>query len=285
MKIYMHWDMEGASGLYHREQTWFWEAGVRQEAAEEGQALLIADVNACVAAALDAGADEVIVCDTHGGGGNIQIGRMLKDPRVTYHVKPRERQGTLNRWMPGLDESVDGLMLMGHHAKSGTPDAFLPHTWMMAWADFRINGLSVGEIGIESCYAGHWNVPLILAEGDEATGREVAEQFPEASMAVVKRVESHDRCTGPAPEEGRKIAARKVVEAIERTRVRRPAAFRPALPMTITIQMKEAKSAEAAAQKPNVKRLDECTVETTIERYCDVVKWITNTGMDVVERR
>ena len=51
--------------------------------------------------------------------------------------------------MPGLDESVDGLLLMAHHAKAGAEGAFLPHTQTLDWEDFRINGQSVGEIGID----------------------------------------------------------------------------------------------------------------------------------------
>ena len=76
------------------------------------------------------------------------------------------------RYLPGLDETVSGFLLPGHHARAGTPDAFLPHTSSLAWADFRINGQSVGEIGLEACYAGHWDVPLVLVQGDEAGCRE-----------------------------------------------------------------------------------------------------------------
>ena len=82
MKLYMHWDMEGTSGLFTRGQVWFWEEGVRPAMAEEGRRLLMADVNSATAAALQAGADRVIVCDTHHGGGNILIPEMLADPRV-----------------------------------------------------------------------------------------------------------------------------------------------------------------------------------------------------------
>ncbi|MCS6863144.1 MAG: M55 family metallopeptidase, partial [Abditibacteriales bacterium] len=89
MKIFMHWDMEGVSGIFTREQVWFWEKGVREHVAQEGRELLIADINSAVAAALEAGADEVIVCDTHHGGGNIILDKMLSDPRVTYHVGSR----------------------------------------------------------------------------------------------------------------------------------------------------------------------------------------------------
>jgi hypothetical protein len=27
MKVYMHWDIEGVSGLFTREHVWFWEVG------------------------------------------------------------------------------------------------------------------------------------------------------------------------------------------------------------------------------------------------------------------
>jgi D-aminopeptidase len=45
MKLYVHWDMEGTSGLFTREHTWSWEEGVRPEIAEEGRRLLMADVS------------------------------------------------------------------------------------------------------------------------------------------------------------------------------------------------------------------------------------------------
>jgi D-amino peptidase len=82
-RIFTHWDMEGVSGLFHREQVWFWEEGVRPEVAEEGRRLLVADINSAAKAALEAGADRLIVCDTHRGGGNIRLPEMLADPRIS----------------------------------------------------------------------------------------------------------------------------------------------------------------------------------------------------------
>jgi hypothetical protein len=31
LRIFMHEDMEGVSGLFHRDQVWFWEEGIRPE--------------------------------------------------------------------------------------------------------------------------------------------------------------------------------------------------------------------------------------------------------------
>jgi D-aminopeptidase len=89
LTIFMQWDMEGVSGLESREQVWFWEKGVRPEVAEEGRRLLVADSNSAAEAALGAGADRLIVCDTHRGGGNIRLPEMLADPRITYLDKSR----------------------------------------------------------------------------------------------------------------------------------------------------------------------------------------------------
>ena len=63
MKVYMHWDMEGVSGLFTKAHAWYWDDGVPEHIADEGCRLLTEDVNSAAAAALEAGADEVIVPD------------------------------------------------------------------------------------------------------------------------------------------------------------------------------------------------------------------------------
>jgi D-aminopeptidase len=70
LKLFMNCDMEGSSGIFTGEQAWWWENGVREEVAREARELFTADINAASAAALEAGATELIVCDTHHGGGN-----------------------------------------------------------------------------------------------------------------------------------------------------------------------------------------------------------------------
>ncbi len=277
----MHWDMEGVSGLFEREQVWFWERGTRQSKGREGRELLMADINSASAAALAAGVDELIVSDTHHGGGNIEPERMLQDPRITYLWRPRGYQDVGYRWLPGLDHTVDVLLLPGHHAKAFTDGAFLPHGWSLDWADFRINGRSVGELGMESCYAGHWDVPLVMVQGDEAACAEAEEQFPGVVTACVKRALSRDFCTGLDPESARRLTADKIKEAIEKARTAKPPPYQPALPMTVTIRMAIAEEADRAVQRPGVQRLDEYTVACQVERHADVVKWINGTGLDM----
>ena len=279
LKIWMHWDMEGVSGLFHRDQAWYKQKHVKPEVAEEGIKLLIADVNSAAEAALKAGATELIICDTHGGGGNFRPKEMFADPRITYLFKSGGYEGEVFRWMPGMNETVDGLMLMGHHAKAGTPGAFLAHTNSNGWADFTINGQSVGEIGIETCFAGHWEVPLILVHGDEAACKETREQFPHAITVSVKKAESYDVCTGLDAAAARKLTAEKIAEAIHKLRTAKPAPFKPKLPMQVSLRFTEQSRAEAIAKKPGVKRIDDHTVGAEVQRQCDVLKWLNGAGV------
>jgi D-amino peptidase len=282
LKIFMHWDLDGATGIFTREQAWWWEANVREHVAAQARELMTADVNAGTRAALEAGVTDLIVLDTHHGGGNLYPDKLVQDRRVTYHLRSVGQQGGKKRWMPNLDETVHGLMLPGHHAKTGTPGAFLPHNWTLQWKDFRINGQSVGEIGIEACFAGHWDIPVIFVQGDVAASHEARELFPWIVTSVVKwSTDSPELCDGLTPENGYKETARGIAEAIAKLRAGEMRPYKPRLPMTVTVRLATMDAAAAVAQRPGVRRLDDHTVEARIGRQADVVKWINGTGLDM----
>lgn len=284
LKLFMNCDMEGSSGIFTREQAWYWETGVREQVAMEARELFTADINAASAAALEAGATELIVCDTHHGGGNLIKEKVLSDPRIKYLFRSvgMEEDGK-RRWMPGLDQRVAGILLPGHHAKTSTPNSFLPHAWSFEWLDFTINGLSVGEIGIEACYAGHWDIPLIFVQGDEAACYEARQQFPGVVTAAVKRGGANPEvCTGLDPGSARRETARRIGEAVEGLRAGKMRPYKPTLPMTITLKMRTMDAAAKAAQRPGVLRIDDHTVEARVGRQADVVKWLLGTGLDMV---
>jgi D-amino peptidase len=281
LKIFILWDMDGANGIFTREQAWYWEPGVREHVAMEARQIFTSQVNALSAASLAAGATELIVCDTHHGGGNLLQDKLLSDPRITYLYRSVGMQDGKRRWMPGLDETVHGLMLPGHHAKTGTPDAFLPHTWTLQWKDFWINGLSVGEIGIETCFAGHWDIPLIFVQGDEAACLETRQQFPGVVTASVKRAAGFEQAAGLDAESAHRETARGAREAIELLRAGKMRPFKPTLPMTVRVQMATIEAAAKAAERPNVRRVDDHIIECRVGRQADIVKWLLGTGLDM----
>ncbi len=281
LKIYILWDMDGASGIFTREQAWYWESGVRERVAAEARQLLTSQVNALSAATLGAGATQLIVCDTHHGGGNFVVDKLLTDPRIQYHYRSVGMQDGKRRWMPGLDQTVHALMLPGHHAKTGAPGAFLPHTWTLQWADFTIHGQSVGEIGIESCYAGHWDIPLIFVQGDDAACEETRRQFPGVVTAAVKHATGFETAAGLDPDSAHREMGRQAAVAIQELRAGKLRPFKPTLPLTVRVRMTTMEAAAKAAERPNVRRIDDHTVEGRVGQQADIVKWLLGTGLDM----
>jgi D-amino peptidase len=99
MKIYILSDMEGISGIRKIED-------VKKEYPTEysyGRQLMMKDINAAVEGCIRGGATEIVVADTHGGGGQIYIDQM--DERALYETPCK------GLMMPSLDETFDGVIL------------------------------------------------------------------------------------------------------------------------------------------------------------------------------
>ncbi|MFC2123844.1 M55 family metallopeptidase [Bacteroidota bacterium] len=284
LKVFMLWDMEGASGLFEKEKIWYWDPGVPEQMGKEGCELLTADVNSAARAAFEAGVDSLIICDTHHGGNNIIPEKLISNPRIKFLPRNVGLENGKWRWMPGLNETVDGFMVMAHHAKAGTEGAFLHHAQSLAWTDVRINGKSVGEIGIESCYAGNWDIPVIMMHGDEAGCREAEELLPGIVTAAVKHAVSYDKAEGPDAEAARDLTARKVKEAIDKLKSGgKFTIYKPTLPMTVSVRLKTMEAAEKLSERFGATLKDPYTVEETIDRQCDVMKLFTGAGLDMLD--
>lgn len=252
MKIYLLCDMEGTSGIWRVEQT---QRG--QPAYLQGRELLMADVNAAIDGALAGGASEVVVCDTHGGGGHFLIEKM--NPRARYETPGGGSP------LPSLDESFGGLILTGHHAMAGTLNAFLDHTMdSSAWFCFRINGQPVGEIGMETAHAGHFGVPLIMVTGDEAACREAEAQFPGIVTVPVKRGLGRNRATCLHPAAAHELIRRGAAEAVQRAAQLKPWKLAPPIELELTYYRSDYAD-EAMNAHTDLQRVDARTVRKTVD--------------------
>lgn len=164
MKVLISADMEGTCGV----SSWVHvqppeNGGVSSQTEyNRARARMTAEVNAAIDGAYEAGADEVIVNDSHDGMRNL----------IADDLDPRCRFITGNDKPLGMVQGVDlpgitHLFYTGYHAKAGTPAAPLAHTWTGFVNDVRVNGSSTGEFGINSIVAGHFGVPVVLVAGDE----------------------------------------------------------------------------------------------------------------------
>jgi D-amino peptidase len=251
MKIYIVADMEGISGIYMMEQ-------VKTEFPNHyaiGRKLLMREINHVVGVLYDEGATEVVVLDTHGGGGNIDIGDM--DPRALY-----ETPG--NGIMPSLDATFDGVILLGHHSKAGTWNGFLEHTMSSAsWFEFKINGNVVGEIGIEAAHAGHFGVPVLAVTGDGATSREAKETLGDAvECAVVKWGLGRNRATCLSLEAAYACISEALTKAVGNIGQLQP--YRPDLPATLELTFFRPDFADSYFKRTDIERVDGRTIRKVV---------------------
>jgi D-amino peptidase len=176
-KIYVITDLEGISGVFCFDQAWVKGTPLNLEACE----FFMNDVAAVVRGLRDGGATEVIVCDGHGD--QAVLPRMMVPGAMYITGKGKPGPGAL--W--GLDSSYAGVVLLGFHAMRGTPDGVLNHTQDVE-NKYWYNGVESGELAQNAAIAGYFDVPPIMATGDEATCREARNFFGENCVTVaVKR--------------------------------------------------------------------------------------------------
>ena len=179
-------DMEGVSGVVSYRQT---EPGAAEF--EFGLRMFQADLCACVDGLLAGGAEKIVLYDEHYYGRNIDPAWLPE--RVSMICgKPPYRAD----WAGGLDAGFAGLVLLGFHSKFGTPGGLLHHSYEPDIRDLRLNGVSVGEIGMECAIAGDFGVPLALVTADSAGCREAEALVPGVLTVAVKEslCETGGRC-------------------------------------------------------------------------------------------
>ena len=127
MRIFIETDLEGISGVSTIDEI--------EQRDPYSFERLMADLNAAVSGAVDAGADEVYVTDGHGGGNNFIADRLDK--------RARQVNASADD-LPGCDAAF----IIGAHAMAGTANAFLDHTQSSkTWHNYYINGCRHGEMG------------------------------------------------------------------------------------------------------------------------------------------
>jgi D-amino peptidase len=245
MKILIATDMEGITGV----TTWDHVTPGHAEYARFRR-LMTQDVNAAIRGAMEAGADEVIVADGHWNGGNILIEEL--DPRA------RLNSGSPSPFsmMQGIDETVDGVAFVGYHARNGTPNAILDHTWSSKTvANIWLNDILTGEYGLNAAVAGHFGVPVIMATGDQTACSQIVELLGELETAIVKQATGRfaAECLAPAVTQGMisEAASRAVGRLLDGDV---PDPFVLDVPVRVTVEFFTSDMADKASKIPFTQR-------------------------------
>jgi D-amino peptidase len=204
--------MEGIAGVVHEDQT---NPIDPRCAGEYGRfrKLMTAEANAAIEGALAGGATTVLVNDSHWLMRNLLAEEL--------HPAAELLSGGPKTWsmMEGVDRGHDAAFCIGYHAKAGTANAILDHTYTDRILDVRLNGDSVGELGLNAALAGSYGTPVALVTGDQALAAEARALLGNGVQTVtVKTAVSRHAARSVAPSESCRIieeAAQTVVNALK----------------------------------------------------------------------
>jgi len=161
---------------------------------------------------------------------------------------------------------VDGVMYVGYHARAGSQNGILAHTWSASRiANLWLNDVLVGEYGLNGALAGHFGVPVLMISGDQTACAQAVELLGALETAVVKQA------TGFASAEclPLKTAHQLMREAASRAVLRLKAGNAPrpylvAKPVRVTIEFLQPEFADRAVRLPGAKRLDGRRIEFVV---------------------
>jgi D-amino peptidase len=262
MRVYISVDMEGVAGVVHEDQT---DPIDPRHAGEYNRfrRLMTAEANAAIEGALAAGADRVLVNDSHWLMMNI-LAEELHPSAELLSGGPKARS-----MMEGVELGFDAAMFVGYHAMAGTGQAIIDHTYTSNVNEVRLNGRPVGEIAINAALAGTYEVPVALVSGDQAVAAEARELLgPSVETVVVKHAVGRFAARSVAPSEACHLIREGAAAALRRTH----APLRLASPIRLEVDFAETQMADMAELAPGTVRTAGRTVAFTHGDFREVFR-------------
>lgn len=264
MKVFVSVDMEGATGVVHNDQLMPGKSDYAR-----GRKLLTGDVATAVRAALSRDdVHQVLVCDGHGNMRNLLIEELPRNCEVV--VGPASSKVLCQS--EGLDASFGAVLFVGYHARAGSKDAVLPHTWIGSLIhEVRVNGRVFGETAINAAVAGEFGVPVVFVAGDEAVCREAKSDLGADLVTVaVKRATGPKAAVCRTPADTEEDIRLGVLQGLETARSRAP--FRVEGPVDFAIAFHQVAQADRATKRPGVERTGDREVSLRRATYLEAVR-------------
>ncbi|HET7265844.1 MAG TPA: M55 family metallopeptidase [bacterium] len=243
MKVFISADMEGTAGVTDADQC------------REGRPdynrfrrLMTEEVNAAILGALESGAKEIVVNDSHATMRNLLIEELHPQAQlVSGSPKPYSM-------MQGIDASFDAVFFTGYHAAAGTQDAVLDHSYSGACVrQIKLGNTVVGEPGLNSALAGHFKVPVALITGDGTAVQQLKKLISHVETVAVKEAIGRVAARSYQPVEARRRIKEGAAKALKRARDLKPYAV--AKPVALEIDWMYTSMADRCMLIPGMTRV------------------------------
>jgi len=238
-------DLEGVAGVVAEPDV---TPGTREW--DTARRRMTAEINAAIAGAVEAGADDILVNDGHWMMRNVVIDQLRPEARLLQgNVRPLGM-------MEGIDQGWDAAIFLGYHSRFGVEGGVLGHTLSgECFRDIALNGHSASEARLNAAIAGAFGVPVVMVSGDAALDVDIREWSRGIEYVVTKRGVSTETAELVHPE----TVCRRIREGAARG-VGRASSTPPCkldLPCTVIVEFQRPSMAGIAAWVPTVERVDD----------------------------
>lgn len=261
MKLFISADIEGVTGIVNWD-----EASLGNPHNQYFCRQMTREVGAACEAALESGAEDILVKDAHGSARSIDASAL---PEKIKLVRGWMRNPYI--MMAGLDESFDGVFLMGYHSAAGMNGNPLAHTMDTNNVYVKINGQYASELMISIYTAALFNVPVVFACGDKMLC-EHARELNENIVTVPVSEGIGNASISINPNLSLKLIKIGVKEALKgelsRCKVELPESF------NVEIRYKEHYDAYKASFYPGARQTDTHTVVFDSRDFYEVLRYI-----------
>jgi D-amino peptidase len=208
--------------------------------------------------------DAIVVADGHFQGLNLRAIDLPDDVTLAGGSPARLCM------MHGLDETFATVVMLGCHARAGTLNGVLDHTFSEDIFMVRAgDDLEIGEIGLNAAVAGCFGVPVGVVVGDERAAEEARRLLPGVRTVVTKTGSSRTAARLLPPARTGSEIRRAVAEALRDTQPVRPLDLGRA-PLFVTFRCTRA--CDLAAQCPTAVREDARTVRLQSADFLDTFR-------------
>ena len=262
MRVYISVDMEGVAGVAHEDQT---DPIEPRHAGEYNRfrRFMTNEANAAIAGALEAGAKTVLVNDSHWLMRNL-LAEELNPAAELLSGGPKRLS-----MVEGIDGGFDAAMFIGYHARAGTRNATIDHTYTSRVYEARLNGEPVGELALNAAMAGVHGVAVALVSGDQALAAEAKGLLGAGvETVIVKEAVGRFAARSVAPT----VACERIRSGAAAALRRKHVAFAFKAPIRLEVDFVVSQMADMAELLPGSSRTGGRTVSYAGDDYREVFR-------------
>lgn len=278
MKAYISVDLEGINGILHSSQTQPSEPGYSR-----ALNLMHDETNAVIQGLLRGGASEIVINDSHWDMRNLQLERLHQDKAV-FLRSGWQKPFSMVSGLSEADRRPDFTVFLGYHARAGHATGVLSHTYRaQIFFEVFLNGIPVGETGLNAALAGHFGVPVALVTGDDAVCQEARELLGDVMTCQVKEAVSRYSAVFPDYHSTLSNLEQTACRAVKQRKNWQ--LFQAKEPAKIAITMFDPAMADAAELIPQVKRVGSRQIEIQGQDYSQTFRLMLAVGALGASRR